>query len=52
MRLELDQTGDFVLDPAFLAARLSMEANELRRRMRLGLVTSLVERGAESDKGC
>ena len=37
MRLELDQTGDFVLDPAFLAARLSMEANELRRRMRLGL---------------
>ena len=37
---------------AFLAARLSMEANELRRRMRLGLVTSLVERGADSDKGC
>ena len=51
MRLELDPTGDYVLDPAFLALRLSMEANELRRRMRLGLVTSLVERGTGSDEG-
>ncbi|KQY65967.1 hypothetical protein ASD52_34775 [Ensifer sp. Root142] len=51
MRLELDQTGDYVLDPAFLAERLSIEASELRRRMRLGLVTSIVERGVDSDAG-
>ncbi len=51
MRLELDQTGDYVLDPAFLALRLSVEASELRRRMRLGLVTSIVERGVDSDEG-
>lgn len=51
MRLELDHAGDYVLDPAFLAVRLSMEASELRRRMRLGLVTSIVERGVDSDEG-
>lgn len=51
MRLELDQTGDYVLDPAFLALRLSIEVNELQRRMRLGLVTSIVERGMGSDEG-
>ena len=51
MRLELDQTGDYVLDPAFLALRLSIETNELRRRMRLGLVTSMVERGVDGDEG-
>lgn len=51
MRLERDQSGDYVLDPAFLALRLSVEANELRRRMRLGLVSSMVERGVGSDEG-
>lgn len=51
MRLELDQTGNYVLDPAFLALRLSAGADELRRRMRLGLVTSMVERGVDSDEG-
>lgn len=51
MKLELDQAGDYVLDPAFLALRFSVGANELRRRMRLGLVTSIVERGVDSDEG-
>ena len=51
MKLELDQAGDFVLDPSFLAMRLATAPGELRRRMRLGLVTSLVERGTEGDEG-
>ena len=51
MKLEPDQTGDYVLEPAFLAQRLSIEVNELQRRMRLGLVTSRVECGIDGDKG-
>lgn len=47
MRLELNQTGSYVLEPQ----RLSVEANELRRRMRLALVNSMVERGVDGDEG-
>ncbi|ODT05640.1 MAG: hypothetical protein ABS58_14895 [Mesorhizobium sp. SCN 65-20] len=51
MKLELDQTGDYLLEPGFLAQRLSINENELQRRMRLGLVTSRVECGIDGDKG-
>ncbi|MEO5323042.1 DUF6522 family protein [Mesorhizobium sp. CC13] len=51
MKLELDQTGDYVLEPAFLAVRLSLEVKELQRRMRLGLITSMVECGIDGDEG-
>ena len=45
MRIERDQCGDFVLEPTALAEKLSLPPEDLRRRMRLGLVTSLVEAG-------
>ncbi|WP_146204015.1 DUF6522 family protein [Aminobacter sp. AP02] len=51
MKLEPDQSGDYVLEPRFLAQRLSIEEHELQRRMRLGLVTSRVECGIDGDKG-
>ncbi|MBB6464990.1 hypothetical protein HNQ96_000837 [Aminobacter lissarensis] len=46
MKLDLDQTGSNILEPQ----RHSVEANELRRRMRLGLVTSMVEHGVDGDE--
>lgn len=52
MTLECDERGDFVLDPALLGARLSLSEHELRRRMRLGQVTSQVEIGIGNDEGC
>ena len=45
MRIERDQRGDDVLDASALAEKLSIQPEDLRRRMRLGLVTSLVETG-------
>ena len=51
MKLEPDQSGDYVLEPGFLAQRLSVEENELQRRMRLGLITSRVDCGTDGDKG-
>jgi Family of unknown function (DUF6522) len=51
MRIERDSRGDFVLDPDELAAKLGVSATELRRRMKVGLVTSLVETGQGEDAG-
>ena len=51
MRIERDQCGDFLLEPAALAEKLSIPPEDLRRRMRLGLVTSLVEAGEGADAG-
>jgi hypothetical protein len=51
MRIERDQRGDYVLDAAALAEKLSIPPEDLRRRMRLGLVTSLVETGEGEDAG-
>ena len=51
MRIEQDQHGDFVLEPTALAEKLSIPPEDLRRRMRLGLVTSLVETGEGADAG-
>ena len=51
MRIERDQHGDYVLDAAAVAKKLSIPFDDLRRRMRLGLVTSLVETGEGEDAG-
>jgi hypothetical protein len=51
MRIERDICGDYVLDPDELATKLCLSADELRRRMKLGLVTSLVEAGRGEDAG-
>ncbi|WP_193557250.1 DUF6522 family protein [Microvirga pakistanensis] len=51
MRIERDICGDYVLDPDELATKLYLSADELRRRMKLGLVTSLVEAGHGDDAG-
>lgn len=49
MRIERDTRGDYVLDPDELAPKLGLSAAELRRRMKAGLVTSLVEAGQGED---
>jgi hypothetical protein len=51
MRIEQDPSGDHVLDATALAEKLSIPPEDLRRRMRLGLVTSLVETGEGEDAG-
>jgi len=51
MRIERDQRGDYVLDATALAKKLSIPSEDLRRRMRLGLVASLVEAGEGEDAG-
>lgn len=51
MKLERDADGNFFIDPAMLAQKLCLTANELQRMMRLGLVTSTVEAGVGSDEG-
>ena len=45
MCTEQDQCGDYVLDATALAEKWSIPPEYLRRRMRLGLVTSRVEAG-------
>ena len=42
MCIEQDQRSDYVLDATALAEKLSIPPEDLRRRMRLGLVTSRV----------
>lgn len=51
MRIERDTRGDYVLDPDELAPKLGLSADELRRRMKARLVTSLVEAGQGEDAG-
>ena len=51
MKLESDEKGDFVLDPAMLGERLSISEAELRDRMRRGEITSVVEAGEGEDAG-
>jgi hypothetical protein len=51
MRLECDETGDLFVDPDFLSRRLCLTVEEFRRRLRMGLVTSLVEAGDGDDEG-
>lgn len=51
MKLESDEKGDLYVDPVFVADRLCLAPQELQRRMRIGLVTSLVETGVGEDQG-
>lgn len=51
MRLERDEKGDLFVDPDFLSAKLRVAPGELRRRMRMGLVASVVEQGIGDDEG-
>jgi hypothetical protein len=51
MRIEQDPSGDYVLDATALAEKLLIPPEDLRRRMRLGLVTSLVEAGEGEHAG-
>src|SRR5215211_3278428 len=51
MRIERDERGDYVLDATALAEKLSIPTKDLRRCMRLGLVTSLVEAGEGEHTG-
>jgi hypothetical protein len=51
MRTQVDDKGDILLDPDVLATKLSLKPEALRRRMRLGLVTSLVENGEGEHAG-
>ena len=51
MRIERDEQGNCVLDPTALGQRFSISPDELRRRMRLGLVTSRVEVGEREHAG-
>lgn len=51
MILSCDEQGDFLLDPVLLGAKLALDERELRRRMRLGQITSQVEIGIGDDEG-
>jgi len=51
MRIERDERGDYVLDATILGQKFSIPAHDLRRCMRLGLVTSRVEVGEGDDAG-
>lgn len=51
MMLECDEKGDVFLDPDLVSAKLSLTPHELQRRMKIGLVTSLVEAGIGEDEG-
>jgi hypothetical protein len=51
MKLVSDDNGDFLIDPSLLTDRFCVNADEFRRHMRMGLVTSVVEVGTGNDEG-
>ncbi|CCM70653.1 hypothetical protein HR059_29360 (plasmid) [Sinorhizobium meliloti WSM1022] len=51
MHVERDQNGDFTFDSVALADRFQLSSEDLRRNIRRGLVTSMVERGEGEDAG-
>lgn len=51
MHVERDQNGDFTFDSVALADRFQLSSEDLRRNIRRGLVTSMVERGEGEDDG-
>lgn len=51
MQLECNERGDLFVDPKFLSKRFCLTPHELQRRMRIGLVTSLIEAGSGQDEG-
>jgi hypothetical protein len=50
-KLERDDGGDFLLDPALLAERFAISAERFRRLVRTGQVKSSVEQGCGEDEG-
>jgi len=50
-RLEPDADGGFTVDAGLLAERFGWSVDQLRTSMRLGQVTSLIERGEGADSG-
>lgn len=51
MRLERNVHGDWMLDPEQLHSRLMINPGLMRQKMRLGLVTSRIEKGVDADIG-
>jgi hypothetical protein len=51
MRLERNEHGDWMLDPEQLYSRLMINPGLMRQKMRLGLVTSRIEKGVDTDVG-
>lgn len=51
MNLQRDARGDFLFESADLASRFGISITQLRRLMRLGLVTSSVETGEGEHQG-
>ncbi len=51
MQIERDGTGDFILEPTELAGKFGLAAEDFRQKIRLGMVTSTVERGEGEDAG-
>ena len=51
MRLERNDNGDWMIDPEQLHSRLMINPGVMRQKMRLGLVTSRIERGVDEDLG-
>lgn len=51
MKLEGNAQGDLFIDPAVLSSKFCLHPLELQRRMRIGLITSLIEAGSGEDEG-
>lgn len=51
MQIERDGKGDFILDPAEIARRFGLAAQDFRRQQEQGLVKSTVEVGEGEDAG-
>lgn len=51
MHIERGPNGDFILESDEIADRFGLSSDDFRRRIRQGLVTSMVERGEAEDFG-
>ncbi|WP_131113947.1 DUF6522 family protein [Lichenihabitans psoromatis] len=51
MQVERGPDGDYLLDPAMLAAKFGLPLERFRQKNRIGQVTSLVEAGEGDDAG-
>ncbi|MBP1844194.1 hypothetical protein J2046_002452 [Rhizobium petrolearium] len=51
MHIERGPNGDFILESGELAGRFGLSGDDFRRRIRQGLVKSMVERGEAEDIG-
>ena len=51
MKLERDGNGDFIIDAEVVARKFSVGPELFRRHLGIGLVSSAVETGTESDEG-